>query len=209
MLSDHMVLRQAYNAETARNYTKAAFLGAGALGIVGLAGAAMIWASNQKVDPAIQAAAFREALADAPALKMDPDATVSVTQRKPLEVTASTPLKVQGTVGVSGKVGIDGPVTLPSMQGQNNDPAIKREVTVFNERTVNNHPVMTAWNYPSGSAQRPTYQFCYIPFKNADGSTTNVFLQNTNEGNVAVSSPLVTQYDAVQSRSQGCTWFQG
>ena len=191
-------------AATLRNY--AIGLGAGgALLLIG--GAAMLWAYRQGNSPE----QLKEALKNLPPLsvtvKIDPESKVSLAEGGKVEIAdgGSVSLAPGGMVTVRGTVKQEGAPNVPSAK-PDEDPAIRTEVTVFKTYKWRNGEIVTGWNFPSGSAKRPSGTYCYFREPVGNGSSTTTDFAHNGQIDPEDRTRFASTIDEMFSH---CEWFGG
>lgn len=206
--SESVARAHALRSQTARNvlYGSAALVLAGGIGA-----AAIVYASNQKLDME----ALKRVMAQMPELRVATIPPLTLEQPAPLKLEEGTVKLADGgtvsidptaTVGVKGTVAAQQPVqpqiaTQP--QKTNDGDAIKTEVTVFNEVAFGQGSIVTGWRYANGSSKTPTTQYCYYSQTQPDGAEQRVNVA-INRVPQAAARKLVPNLDAALTK---CVWF--
>jgi hypothetical protein len=84
------------------------------------------------------------------------------------------------------------------------EPIIRREVTVFTFVRHARGSVVTGWSYKDGAAGKPTRQFCYFSSPNSDHTKTLVDLAIDRKQLPSINEAVVPN---VEDALLKCQWF--
>jgi hypothetical protein len=197
-----------WTAETRMRSIRSILFGSAAVvAAAGLGVAAIVWSANQGVDPE----ALKQALADMPALKvepvkLDPAAKVILAEGGKVGIEDGAKIGVEGDVGIEpgSTVKVDGGVPQPQARPVKTEDGeiIRQKVVTYHVVAYQGAEIHTGWEHASGASKAVQHAFCYWTMQNGDGSSRRIDL-GTNGQPYAVSRRLVRDFDAAFSK---CVW---